>query len=200
MISNQNTLIPTVKNILTDESITSTKTVILDNNFLIYWMPVPGDTDTISDEYNNVLSLLIFRKIPTLVSSQVFSEYLNKYLHSYYFEHFRELNPHNDRSGDHYKKYFRNTDQYFPVLEAAKGNIAEVLTESDLNVNFHEGNDNLIDRALMISSDQKLDFTDSILAVLANECGAALLSDDNDLQKARFPFSLTIYTTHPIRQ
>ncbi|MCT0041415.1 type II toxin-antitoxin system VapC family toxin [Weissella confusa] len=200
MISNTNEIVPTVKNILIDETISSTKPVFLDNNFLVYWMPVPGDTETVSAEYNDVLALLISRKIPAFVSSHVFSEYLNKYLRSYYYQHFKELNPYNDTSGDHYKKYFRNKPIYFQVLDQAKDSISEVLTESDLDVTFHEGTDLLINRALKISSDQHLDFTDSILAVLANEYGAAVLSDDNDLQKSRFPFNLTVYTTHPVKQ
>lgn len=187
----------TIVNILT-EQIRNTKSVILDTNYLLNWLQVPGTTDIPDEKYAEVLKTLIMRQIPILVSSHVYSEYLNRYLRGYYHDQIGHFNPTRDYQGDHYKRYFRNSDEYLSIAKSAVTYLSDFFKNQGLDVSYVEGEPTIVSNAVKLVTTEHLDFTDAILILMAQNKSAAILTDDTDIQKVLLTKSITVYTTIPV--
>lgn len=189
----------TVIDILGDTEIKKSKSVILDTNFLLNWLQVPGTEEIPDDKYAEVLKVLIYRQIPILVSSHVYSEYLNRYLRGYYHDQFSYFNPHHDTAGDHYKRYFRNSNQYLQIASLAVRYLANFFEDQGLDVSYVEGESSTVSDAVKLVTEKNLDFTDAVLILIAQNKSAAILTDDTDIQKVMLTKPITVYTTIPTR-
>lgn len=195
MTERQNNIV----DILSGTPIKTSKSVILDTNYLMNWLQVPGSGEIPNDKYAEVLKILILRKIPILVSSHVYSEYLNRYLRGYYHDQFNHFNPHHDSVGDHYKKYFRNSPEYLTIANSAVRYLKNFFAEQGLDVSYVEGVTSTVYDAEMLVTTKPIDFTDAVLILIAQNKSAAILTDDTDVQKVTLNQPVTVYTTIPVR-
>ncbi|MBS0950379.1 type II toxin-antitoxin system VapC family toxin [Weissella minor] len=186
-----------VNNILNpmEKNILPYKAVLVDTNFLLSWWPVPGPSNNNNKQPDagDVLFELIQRKIPIEVDAHVVSEYLNRYLRAYYQEYMDRFNPTKDWSGDHYKHYFRNSNEYPDIARRA---ISNLKSESSLNIEFVAISTSGLNASIELMQTHPLEFTDAVLVENAIEHSAAILTNDKDIKNVSIEESLTIYSTN----
>ena len=153
------------------------------NVWMFIFAPLAGAKSDKQKAYSSLLKEIITRGATIWINSQVVAEYINRCLHLE-FDQWKERT---GNLGAKFKKDFRSTPEYKSALNDAKSNIFVILQKSERHPDdFHSIN---ID-SIIASMGASCDYGDAIIVDLCKRKKFKLVTDDGDMSKTEFPFTV----------
>lgn len=153
------------------------------NVWFFLFAPIAGSEQTKQKKYSKLYGEILSRNATIWINSQVIAEYINKYLRM----EFDQWKDKTSNYGANYKKDFRPTSDYSSALESVRSQISAILQKCErIPDDFNAIN---ID-SIIASMETKFDYGDSIFIDLCNRKKFKLVTDDSDMTKESFSFSV----------
>jgi hypothetical protein len=151
--------------------------------WLYIFAPLAGARKDKQIIYSKLYGEVLSRGATIWINSQVVAEYINRYLRLE-FDQWKKLtgNPWAD-----FKKDFRPTSEYQIALQSVKSQITAILQKSErIPDDFHSINIS----AIINSMGTSCDYGDAIIINLCNYKKFKLVTDDSDMTKSNYSFSV----------
>lgn len=153
------------------------------NVWMFIMAPLAASKQNKQTSYSGLLREIVSRGATIWINSQVVAEYINKCLRM-------EFDQWKDRTqsyGAEFKRDFRPTPEYLSALNNAKSQISAILQRSERHPDdFH----NIDIDAIVASMGSSCDYGDAIIIDLCKRKKFKLVTDDGDMTKSDFPFTV----------
>lgn len=165
-------------------TVSPTEEFFFDTNVWFFlFAPIAGSEQIKQEIYSKLFREILSRNATIWINAQVIAEYINRYLRIE-FDQWRERTK---NYGANYKNDFRTTSDYSAALDSARTQISAILQKSErIPDDFNAIN---ID-SIIASMGAKFDYGDAIFIDLCNRKKFKLVTDDSDMTKEAFSFSV----------
>ena len=153
------------------------------NVWMFIFAPIAGSRQDKQKTYSSLLGEIISRGAMIWINSQVVAEYINRCLRME-FKQWKDLKKLPDAD---FKRDFRPTQEYASALTSAKSLISAILQKCTRQSDDFTAID--ID-AIIKSMGASCDYGDAIIIDLCKRKKYKLVTDDSDMTKTEFPFTV----------
>lgn len=153
------------------------------NVWMFIFAPIAGSRQDKQNIYSSLLGEIISRGAMIWINSQVVAEYINRSLRM----EFKQWKEQNQLPDVDFKRDFRPTQEYASALASAKSLISAILQKCTRQSDDFTAID--ID-SIIRSMGASCDYGDALIIDLCKRKKYKLVTDDSDMTKKEFPFTV----------